>query len=103
MLHFVFTGSESNVRHGRSIQQSPFRAREAVFDDVQRCVYPPSNPSNPPAILSQATSLAGTCYTFSLPVQKATLGTAGPCGPVRLFWTACSRLPAVQQLVIACL
>ena len=84
MLDFVFTGSESNVKHGRSIQQGPFRAREAVFDGAQGCRLPavkplkslatslaearppsnPSNPSNPSTGLSKATSLAGIHATL---------------------------------------
>ena len=45
MLHFVFTRSESNVRHGGSVQQGP------IFEPVRLCLtackaaaFPPSNP-----------------------------------------------------------
>ena len=59
MLHFVFTGSESNVRHARL--QTP-QTRQA--------------PQTPPqAFPRPQVSLVYTCYTLFLPVQKATLGT----------------------------
>ena len=46
-IHFLFTGSESNGRHGRSVQHTPLRAREAVFDGVQGCRLPAVKPLKP--------------------------------------------------------
>ena len=48
MLHFVFAGSESNFRHGRSVQQGPvFEPVKLFWTASKAAAYPPSNPSNP--------------------------------------------------------
>ena len=60
MLHFLFTGSESNVRRPVRSAGPGFRACEAVLDGVQGCRLPAVKPLKPmkpvSADLSQATS-----------------------------------------------
>ena len=93
--------NKNNQKIGEAKKQE---SKRLFWTAYKAAVYPPSNPSNPSAALSQATSLAGTCYTFSLPVQKATLGMAGPFSkarfqPVKLFdGVQGCRLPAVKPL-----